>query len=128
MSTLEERLQAVEFDLKHYKTESIKAYSDMAMEFVMYKGLTEDAVKRIMKMQRTLDEHTALLNRQNERLEHLETTASEHTALLNGHTAILNEHTARFDRLEAIVSEHSARFDHLESLITQVLARLPEKL
>jgi hypothetical protein len=69
MATQEERLQIVEFDLKHFKTETIKAYGDMAMELVMVKGLSEDAVKRLIGVKRTLDEHTVLLNNQSERLD-----------------------------------------------------------
>ena len=106
MATQEERLQIVEYDLKHYKTETIKAYGDTAMELVMVKGLAEDAVKRLMGVRRTLDEHTVLLNKQGERLDRLETTLSEHTTVLEGHTA---------------------RFDRLETLLAQILARLPEK-
>lgn len=88
MSTQEERLQIVEYDLKHYKTETIKAYGDMEMELVMVKGLTEDAVKRLIGVRRTLDEHTAQFDR-------LETTLSEHTSLLTEHTALLNQILAR---------------------------------
>ncbi len=76
------------------------------MELVMVKGLAEDAVKRLMGVRRTLDEHTALLNKQGERLDRLETTLSEHTTVLK---------------------EHTARFDRLETLLAQILARLPEK-
>ncbi len=113
MATQEERLQIVEYDLKHYKTETIKAYGDMAMELVMVKGLTEDAVKRLIGVRRTLDEHTVLLHNQGERLDRLETT--------------LSEHTARFDRLETTLDEHTARFDRLETTLVQILTRLPEK-
>ena len=88
MATQEERLQIVEYDLKHYKTETIKAYSDTAMELVMVKGLAEDAVKLLMGVRRTLDEHTA-------RFDRLETT--------------LDEHTARFDRLETLLAQILAR-------------------
>jgi hypothetical protein len=88
MATQEERLQIVEYDLKHYKTETIKAYGDMAMELVMVKGLAEDAVKRLMGVRRTLDEHTA-------RFDRLETT--------------LDEHTARFDHLETTLAQILAR-------------------
>ena len=111
MPTQEERLQIVEYDLKHYKTETIKAYGDMAMELVMVKGLTEDSVKRLIGLKRTLDEHTVLLNKQDERLNRVESTLGEHTTILSEHTAILNEHTARFERLE--------------TLLTQILTRLP---
>lgn len=69
MTAQEERLEIVEYDLKHFKTETIKAYGDMAMELVMVKGLTEDSVKRLIGVKRTLDEHTILLNKQNERLD-----------------------------------------------------------
>ena len=99
MPTQEERLQIVEYDLKHFKTETIKAYGDMAIELVMVKGLAEDAVKRLMSLRITLDEHTALFNKESERLGHLQTILSEHTALLTQHT----------------------------ELLTQILARLPEK-
>ena len=84
MPTQEERLQIVEFDLKHFKTETIKAYGEVALELVMVKGLAEDAVKRLIGVRRTLDEHTA-------RFDRLETT--------------LDEHTARFDRLETLLAQ-----------------------
>ncbi len=77
MPTQEERLNIVEYDLKHFKTETIKAYGDMAMELIMVKGLTEEAVKRLMNVGRTLDEHTT----------------------------ILNEHTTRLDRIEAMLTQ-----------------------
>ncbi len=99
MPTQEERLETVEYGLKQFKTETIKAYQEMAMELIMIKGLTEDSVRRLMTMERdisqlktTLGEHTVHLNR-------LETTLGEHTTLLTQHT----------------------------TLLTQILARLPEK-
>jgi hypothetical protein len=45
MPTQEERLNILEYDLKQYKTETIKAYGEMAVEMTMVKGLTEDAVR-----------------------------------------------------------------------------------
>jgi hypothetical protein len=88
MPTQEERLQIVEYDLNHFKTETIKAYGDMALELVMVKGLTEDAVKRLIGVRRTLDEHTA-------RFDRLETTLNEHTTLLTEHTTLLTQILAR---------------------------------
>jgi hypothetical protein len=55
MPTQEERLTTVEYDLKHFKTETIKAYGEMAMELVMVKGLTEDAVKRLASLKSQID-------------------------------------------------------------------------
>jgi hypothetical protein len=39
MPTQEERLTILEYDLKQYKTETIKAYGEMAIEMMMVKGL-----------------------------------------------------------------------------------------
>jgi hypothetical protein len=47
MPTQEERLETVEYGLRQYKTETIKAYQEMAIEITMVKGLTEDVVKRL---------------------------------------------------------------------------------
>ena len=47
MPTQEERLETVEYGLKQFKTETIKAYEETAIELLMVKGLTEDAVKRL---------------------------------------------------------------------------------
>jgi len=51
------------------------SYGDTAMELVMLKGLAEDAVKRLMGVRRTLDEHTA-------RFDRLETTLAQILARL----------------------------------------------
>src|SRR5947209_3874921 len=132
MATQEERLQIVENDLKHFKTETIKAYGDMAMELVMVKGLTEDSVRRLADLQRTLDKHTVLLNKQDEhlnrvestlgehtvlfnkqdeRLNRVESTLGEHTTILGEHTTILGEHTTILGEHTTILGEHTARFD-----------------
>ena len=103
MPTQEERVEIVEYGLKQYKTETIKAYQEMAMEIMMVKGLTEDAVKRLMTLRTTLDQQMAEIKQD----------IREHTSVLNEHTRILGEHTTRFDRLE--------------TLLTQILTRLPER-
>ncbi len=103
MATQEERLQTVEFDLKHFKTETIKAYGDMAYEMVIIKGLTEDSIKRLSRLTETMEKR---FERVDIRLDGMDT---------------------HLNRLETTLSEHSARFDRLERLLTQVLTRLPEK-
>jgi Mg2+ and Co2+ transporter CorA len=55
MPTQEERLETVEYGLKQFKTETIKAYSEMAIELTMVKGLTEDAVKRLASLKSQID-------------------------------------------------------------------------
>jgi len=117
MPTQEERLETLEYGLKQYKTETIKAYQEMAMEITMVKGLTEDAVKRLMTLRTTLDQQMAEMK---QGIHQLQMGFDAHTALLNEHTGVLSEHTR-------ILNEHTTRFDRLETLLTQILVRLPEK-
>jgi ferritin-like protein len=56
MPTQEERLTILEYDLKQYKTETIKAYGEMAIEMTMVKGLTEDAVKRLASLKSQIEQ------------------------------------------------------------------------
>ncbi len=107
MTTQEERLQIVEFDLKHFKTETIKAYGDMAYEMVIIKGLTEDSIKRLSRLTETVEK----------RFERVDIR-------LDGMDAHLD---TRLERLETTLSEHTARFNRLEGMLTQILTRLPEK-
>src|SRR2546425_8018960 len=110
MATQEERLQILEFDLKHLKTETIKAYGDIAYELVIIKGLTEDSIKRLSRLAETMEK----------RFERVDIR-------LDGMDAHLESMDTRLDQLETTLSEHTARFDRLETLLAQVLTRLPEK-
>jgi len=56
MPTQEERLTILEYDLKQYKTETIKAYGEMAIEMIMVKGLVEDAVKRLASLRTQVEQ------------------------------------------------------------------------
>ena len=113
MPTQEERLGIVEYGLKQFRTETIKAYGEMAMELIMIKGLTEDSVKRLMTMERDMSQ--------------LKTTLSEHTAHLDRLETTLGEHTAHLNRLETTLGEHTTLLTQHTTLLTQILARLPEK-
>jgi wyosine [tRNA(Phe)-imidazoG37] synthetase (radical SAM superfamily) len=64
MPTQEERLEIVEYGLKQFKTETIKAYGETAMELTMVKGLTEDAVKRLASLKTQIDQRFDTLNQQ----------------------------------------------------------------
>ena len=64
MPTPEERLETVEYGLKQFKTETIKAYGETAMELTMVKGLTEDAVKRLASLKTQIDQRFDTLNQQ----------------------------------------------------------------
>ena len=56
MPTQAERLTTLEFDLKQFKTETLKAYTDMAYEMMILKGLEEDSIKRLAALGRRVDE------------------------------------------------------------------------
>ena len=64
MPTQEERLETVEYGLKQFRTETIKAYQEMAFEVTMLKGLTEDAVKRLATIKIQIDQRFDTLNQQ----------------------------------------------------------------
>jgi hypothetical protein len=52
MATQEERLLALE----QFRTETIKAYTDMAYEVTILNGLGEDSIKRLAALQREMNE------------------------------------------------------------------------
>src|SRR5712692_3726492 len=110
MPTQEERLTIVEFDLKQFKTETIKAYGETAIELVMVKGLTEDAIKRLASLKTQIDQQ---FDQVNIRLEAI----NAHLGYLQAHTNNTDKH---LDSIEAQLTEH-------RTLLTQILARLPEK-
>lgn len=109
MPAQEERLKIVEYDLKHFKTETIKAYGDMAIELVMVKGLAEDAVKRLASHKTQIDQQFGRVNTQLEAID-------AHIGFLQEHT---NKTDKRLDSIEVQLSEQ-------KNLLTQILARLPE--
>jgi hypothetical protein len=57
MPTQEERLTTVEYDLKQFKTETVKAYGDMAFEMTIIKGLTENAIGRLSTLSNATEKH-----------------------------------------------------------------------
>src|SRR6266496_931533 len=55
MPTQEERLTTLEYDFDQFKAEATTYYQEMAMQVTMSKGLTEDAVKRLMQLRVQVD-------------------------------------------------------------------------
>ena len=72
MPTQEERLTILEYDLKQYKTETIKAYGEMAIELIMVKGLMEDAVKRLASLRTQVEAMDAHFERMDTRLDRMD--------------------------------------------------------
>src|ERR1051326_6662175 len=55
MPTPEERMTTLEYNLDQFKAEATTYYQEMAMQVTMSKGLTEDAVKRLMQLRVQVD-------------------------------------------------------------------------
>ena len=69
MASTGERVTALEFDLKQFRTETIKAYTDMAYEMTIVKGLEEDSIKRLAALRTEMQEFRAEVNNRFERLD-----------------------------------------------------------
>jgi len=69
MSTQEERLETVEYNLRQFKTETLRAYQDMAFEMTMIKGLTEDTIKRLAKLSDTMEKRFEQVDTRLDRVE-----------------------------------------------------------
>jgi archaellum component FlaC len=103
MPTQEERLTTVEYNLDQFKAEATTYYQEMAMQVTITKGLTEDAVKRLMQLRIQIN------NRFNSTDQQLAEVKQELT------------------EVKQDMSNHTTRLDRIETLLAQVLARLPEK-
>ena len=110
MPTQEERLETVEYNLKQFKTETIKAYGDMAFEMTIIKSLIENAIGRLTTLSNTTENY---FERVNIRLGAMD-------AQLSFLQESANKTDKRLDTIEAQLTEY-------KTLLTQILARLPEK-
>ena len=124
MPTQEERLTILEYDLKQYKTETIKAYGEMAIEMTMVNGLTEDAVKRLASLRTQVEQH----------FERIDTRLDAMGAHLEGIDTHLDRVETRLDAmgpyLEGMnrhLDQMNTRLDRVENMLAQILSRLPEK-
>jgi chromosome segregation ATPase len=117
MPTPEERLTTLEYDLDQFKAEATTYYQEMAMQVTMTKGLTEDAVKRLMQLRIQVDKR---FNSTDQQLAEVKQDLAGAKQDLAGVKQDISDHTTRLDRLETKV-------DRLQTLLTQILARLPEK-
>src|SRR6266849_9600917 len=103
MPTQEERLTTLEFDLDQFKAEATTYYQEMAMQVTMTRGLTEDAVKRLMQLRIQVDKRFTSTDQQ------------------------LAEVKQDLTGVKQEISSHTTRLDHIETLLTQIVSRLPEK-
>jgi hypothetical protein len=101
MPTQEERLTTVEYDIKQFKTETIKAYQDMAFEMTIIKGLTENAIGRLSTLSSTTEKH---FERVDIRLGAMDTY---------------------LESIDKRLDQTNTRLGRVEDILTQILARLP---
>ena len=117
MPTPEERLTTLEYNLDQFKAEATTYYQEMAMQVTMSKGLTEDAVKRLMQLRVQVDKR---FNSTDQQLAEVKQDLGVVRQDLSGVKHDISEHTTRLDRLETKV-------DAVQTTLAQILARLPEK-
>jgi chromosome segregation ATPase len=117
MPTQEERLTILEYDLKQYKTETIKAYGEMAIEMTMVQGLTEDAVKRLASLRTQVEQH----------FERIDTRLDAMGTHLEGVDTRLAAMGPYLDGMDRHLDQMNTRLERVENMLAQILARLPEK-
>jgi hypothetical protein len=69
MPTQEERLDTVEFNLRQFKTETVRVYQDMAFEMTIVKGFTEDSIRRLSTLNSIMEKRFDEVDRRFERIE-----------------------------------------------------------
>src|SRR5712692_2192927 len=92
MPTSDERLTPLEYNLDQFKAEATTYYQEMAMQVTMTKGLTEDAVKRLMQLRIQVDKRFNSIDQQ---LAEVKQDTSDHTT--------------RLDRVETLLAQILAR-------------------
>src|SRR2546430_1486416 len=117
MPSPEVRLTTLEYNLDQFKAEATTYYQEMALQVTMTKGLTEDAVKRLMQLRVQVDKR---FNSTDQQLAEVKQDLGVVRQDLSGVKHDISEHTTRLDRLETKV-------DAVQTTLAQILARLPEK-
>ncbi len=116
MPTQEERLAAVEFGLAQFKTESIQAHQEVAMELTMVKGLTHDSIRRL----------TELRIETNQRFNVVHQEMAEMRQEMNQRFSTVDQEIAGMKQdigsMQQDIGGLHGKFDRLEKLI---LERLP---
>src|SRR5690348_16835166 len=151
MPTQEERLTKLEFDFDQFKAEATTYYQEMAMQVTMTKGLTEDAVKRLMQLRIQVDKRfdstgQQLIEMKQELVGVKQELAGTQQGLVGvkqelagtqqGLAGVKQELAGTQQELVGVkqelagvkqdISDHTTRLDRIETLLTQVLSRLPK--
>src|SRR5436853_418711 len=110
MPTPEERLTTLEYNLDQFKAEATTYYQEMAMQVTMTRGLTEDAVKRLMQLRIQVDKRF--------------NSTDQQLAEVKQELAGVKQEVAEVKQELAGVRQEVAG---VQTTLAQILARLPEK-
>lgn len=131
MPTQEERLETVEFNLRQFKTETVKVYQDMAFEMTIVKALTEDSIGRLAKLsdttQRNFERIDTRLDGMDAHLEHMDGHLTQVETRLSQVETHLSQVDTRLSQMDTRLSQMDTRLDRVENMLAQILTRLPEK-
>ncbi len=117
MPSPEERLTTLEYNLDPFKAEATTYYQEMAMQVTMSKGLTEDAVKRLMQLRVQVDKRFNSVDQQFAEVKQEFAEVKQEFAEVKQDIAGVKQD----------IGDHTTRLDRIETLLAQILARLPEK-
>jgi DNA-binding TFAR19-related protein (PDSD5 family) len=109
MPTSDERLTILEYNFDQFKAEATTYYQEMAVQVTMTKGLTEDAVKRLMQLRIQVDKR-------------FDSTSQQLIEMKQELVGVKQELAG----VKQDISDHTTRLDRIETLLAQVLARLPK--
>ncbi len=110
MPTPEEQLTTLEYDFDQFKAEPTTYYEEMAVQVTMSKGLTEDAVKRLMQLRVQVDKRF--------------NSTDQQLAEVKQEVAGVKQEVAEVKQELAGVRQEVAG---VQTTLAQILARLPEK-
>ena len=118
MPTSDERFTTLEYNLDQFKAEATTYYQEMAMQVTMTRGLTEDAVKRLMQLRIQVDKR---FNSTDQQLAEVKQDVAE----VKQDVAGVKQDVAEVKQELAGVRQEVAG---VQTTLAQILARLPEKL
>ncbi len=124
MPTQEERLDMVEFNLRQFKTETVRVYQDMAFEMTIVKGLTEDSVKRLSILSSTMEKRFDEVDRRFERIDTRLDAMDTRLDTMDTHLGTLD---TRLDRVDTRLGMMDTRLDRVEGMLAQILEYLSKK-
>ena len=124
MPTPEERLTTLEYDFDQFKAEATSYYQEMALQVTMTKGLTEDAVKRLMQLRVQVDKRFNSTDQQLAEVKQEVAGVKQEVAEVKQEVAGVKQEVAEVKQELAGVRQEVAG---VQTTLAQILARLPEK-